>query len=103
MVEADKRVYAIEAKIRPKVEDIGMLLAKAEVVEAIWEGSGAHIDRDLDWRRGEKYAKTCWCTATDREHLLRRGSPPRMQATPHEGVAGRRPPSGPPARSPGAP
>lgn len=31
-VETDKRVYVVEVKVRPRVEDVGALLAKAEVV-----------------------------------------------------------------------
>ena len=34
LVETDRRVYVVEVKIRPRVEDVGALLAKAEVVKA---------------------------------------------------------------------
>ena len=35
IVEADRRVYVVEIKIRPRIEDVGALLAKAEVVKGV--------------------------------------------------------------------
>ena len=34
LVETDRRVYIVEVKIRPRIEDVGALLAKADVVKA---------------------------------------------------------------------
>ena len=34
LVETDSRVYVVEVKIRPRVEDVGALLAKADVVKS---------------------------------------------------------------------
>ncbi|MGC8583845.1 MAG: hypothetical protein ACP5MH_08955, partial [Thermoproteus sp.] len=32
LVETDKRIFVVEVKVRPRIEDVGALLAKAEVV-----------------------------------------------------------------------
>ncbi|MEM0277112.1 MAG: hypothetical protein QW677_05495 [Pyrobaculum sp.] len=58
LVETDRRVYVVEVKIRPRVEDVGALLAKAEVVkaalgkEAVPILTGTWIGDDV-----EKYAR----------------------------------------------
>ena len=58
LVETDRRVYVVEVKIRPRVEDVGALLAKAEVVrnalgkEAVPVLTGAWIGDEV-----EKYAR----------------------------------------------
>ncbi|MEM0468714.1 MAG: hypothetical protein QXT27_05925 [Pyrobaculum sp.] len=58
LVETDRRVYVVEVKIRPKIDDVGALLAKAEVVkaalgkEAVPILTGAWIGDDV-----EKYAR----------------------------------------------
>ena len=59
LVETDSRVYVVEVKIRPKVEDVGALLAKADVVksalgkEAVPILTGAWIGDEV-----EKYARS---------------------------------------------
>ncbi|ABP51583.1 hypothetical protein [Pyrobaculum arsenaticum] len=58
LVETDRRVYVVEVKIRPRVEDVGALLAKAEVVrgalskEVVPVLTGTWIGDDV-----EKYAR----------------------------------------------
>ncbi|ABP50840.1 MULTISPECIES: hypothetical protein [Pyrobaculum] len=58
LVETDRRVYVVEVKIRPKIDDVGALLAKAEVVkaalgkEAVPILTGTWIGDDV-----EKYAR----------------------------------------------
>ena len=58
LVETDKRVYVVEVKIRPRIEDVGALLAKADAVrsaldkEAVPILTGAWIGDDV-----EKYAR----------------------------------------------
>lgn len=32
LVETDRRVYVVEVKVKPEIEDVGALLAKSEVV-----------------------------------------------------------------------
>ena len=59
LVETGSRVYVVEVKIRPKVEDVGALLAKADVVksalgkEAVPILTGAWIGDEV-----EKYARS---------------------------------------------
>ncbi|MGC8584446.1 MAG: hypothetical protein ACP5MH_12085, partial [Thermoproteus sp.] len=58
LVETGSRVYVVEIKVRPRVEDVGALLAKAEAVaarlgkEAVPVLAGAWIGDDV-----EKYAR----------------------------------------------
>ncbi|MCY0891416.1 MAG: hypothetical protein OWQ51_10690, partial [Pyrobaculum arsenaticum] len=58
LVETDRRVYVVEVKIRPRVEDVVALLAKAEVVrgalskEVVPVLTGTWIGDDV-----EKYAR----------------------------------------------
>ncbi|MEM1561028.1 MAG: hypothetical protein QXN35_05705 [Ignisphaera sp.] len=33
LVETDRSIYIVEVKVRPSIEDVGSLIAKAEVVE----------------------------------------------------------------------
>ena len=58
LVETEKRVYVVEVKVRPRIDDVGALLAKAEVVGGqIGEPvvpvlAGSYVGREV-----ESYAK----------------------------------------------
>ena len=58
LVETEKRVYVVEVKVRPRIDDVGALLAKAEVVggqigkPVVPVLAGSYVGREV-----ESYAK----------------------------------------------
>lgn len=53
LVEMDRRAYVVEVENRPRVEDVGALLAKAAVVSTATDPRGRRRGRPL--RRSEQH------------------------------------------------
>lgn len=58
LIETDKRVFVVEVEVRPRIDDVGALLAKAEVVgrkldkQSVPVLAGTYVGREV-----ELYAK----------------------------------------------
>ena len=60
LVETEKRVYVVEVKVRPRIDDVGALLAKAEIVgsqvgkPAVPVLAGSYVGREVEaYARGK--------------------------------------------------